>query len=49
MTDNHYDIFSCDYHVHSEFSPCSEDMDIREIQRFTGDEGCLEIFCITEK
>jgi DNA polymerase (family 10) len=38
MTDNHYDIFSCDYHVHSEFSPCSEDTNIREIARLSSEK-----------
>lgn len=38
MTDNHYDIFSCDYHVHSEFSPCSEDMDTGEIARLSSEK-----------
>ena len=38
MTDNHYNVFSYDYHVHSEFSPCSEDMDIREIARLSSEE-----------
>ena len=33
------EIFSCDYHVHSEFSPCSEDMNIKQIARISKDKN----------
>ena len=33
------EIFSCDYHVHSEFSPCSEDMNIKEIAKISKDKN----------
>ena len=33
------EIFSRDYHVHSEFSPCSEDMNIKEIAKISKDKN----------